>query len=65
MTRRKPKVRNHVNPHNAEERVIDTAFEAQVRELTTDRKWSELRAAFLLHGSALTRREERWTDRTS
>lgn len=49
---------NPVDPVNAEERVVDQAFEVQVRELIGGSRWAELRAAFVLHGSTLTRREE-------
>jgi len=67
MTRRKPrtpKVVNPVDPRNAEDRVVDTAFDIQVRELTKARKWTELEAAFLMHESVLMRREERWTNQS-
>jgi hypothetical protein len=67
MTRRKPRTPtavNPVDPRNADDRVIDTAFDIQVRELTKARKWAELEAAFLMHESVLMRREERWTKKT-
>lgn len=58
---RRPKVvkpANPVDPRNADERVVDQAFEVQIRELIKERRWSELEAACMLHGSTLSRREE-------
>lgn len=68
MTPRKPRVVkpvvNPVDPRDAKDRVVDQAFQIQVRELTYLRKWEELRAVLLLYGSILTRREEENRDGT-
>jgi len=43
---------------NANERIEDAAFENRIRRLTAARKWNELRAVFVVYGSALHDREE-------
>ena len=62
MTRRKQATRkqrsNPVLPRNSMERIEDTAFEHRVRVLTERRRWAELQAAFMMHGSTLTDREQ-------
>lgn len=62
--KRTPKTISPVDPHNADDRVVDLAFNVQIKELAKQRKWSELEAAFVLHGSTLTRREESWSTRS-
>lgn len=46
------------DPRTSADRVEDAAFERRIRTLTAARKWNELRAVFMVYGSALTERYE-------
>lgn len=47
-----------VAPRTSDERIEDLAFEGRIKALVKAHKWDELRAVFLMFGSALTDREE-------
>ena len=49
---------SQVAPRTSDERIEDMAFEKRIQALVKARKWDELRAVFLMWGSALTDREE-------
>lgn len=47
----------HPDNRTSEERVIDTAFEALIRQYTHSREWNVLELVNLLYGKVLTDRE--------